>query len=182
MPTIVRQSLRLAAAALLLAGCALPAVDGPSVADTRHGAPDVTAAADAPLSVDVIRARLERAADGLLYTSESDYPFLWFHDAGPAPAPLTPDALLMAAHEAADEPVEVISLDDFFARHIERVDPYDSVAVALVPRYRHLRETIRLTVPGVRVFRVGRIQVRCYVVGSTASGEVVGLKTVAIET
>jgi len=132
--------------------------------------------------VDVVRARLERAADGLLYTSESDYPFVWFYDGGPATAPLTPAALLAAAHEGADEPVEVISLDDFFARHIERVDPYDSVAVALVPRYRHLRETIRLTVPDVRVFRVGRIQIRCYVVGTTAAGEVVGVSTVAIET
>jgi hypothetical protein len=177
---LVRQYLPLAAALLLSIGCA--AVTAPDAAAPSRASADGAAATVAPLSVDVIRARLERAADGLLYTSESDYSFVWFHAAGPVPAPLTPAALLAAAGEAPDEPVEVISLDDFFARHIERVDPYDSVAVSLVPRYRHLRETIRLTVPDVRVFRVGRIQVRCYVVGVTAGGEVVGVSTVAIET
>ena len=73
-------------------------------------------------------------------------------------------------------------IDDFFARHIERVDPYDDVAVALVPRYRVLRETIRHAVREPVVFRVGRIAIDCYVVGTDWEGNVVGLTTVAIET
>lgn len=173
--------MRLAAVPVLLFAVSLLSACGGD--SSRHPLASVVAdAVAAPLPTDVVRVRLERAADGLLYTSESDYPFIWFHDAGPAPVPLTAAALLAAAHEPADEPVEVASLDGFFARHIERVDPYDPVAVALVPRYRHLRETIRLTVPGVRVFRVGRIRIRCYLVGTTEAGEVVGLSTVAIET
>ena len=64
---------------------------------------------------------------------------------------------------------------DRLARHIERVDPYDDVAVALVPRYRVLRETIRHAVRDPVVFRVGRIAIDCYVVGTDWDGNVVGL-------
>jgi hypothetical protein len=130
----------------------------------------------------VTRLLLERAARGLLYTSESDYPFVWFFQAGPVATPLTAEAFRTALGIAPDTPVEVVSLDDFFARHIERVDPADAAAVALVPRYRLLRETIRHAVRAPRVFRVGRIAIDCYVVGTDRDGSVVGLTTVAIET
>ena len=78
--------------------------------------------------------------------------------------------------------METITLDEFFGRHIERVDPDDPVAVALVPRYRVLRETVRHAVREPRVFRVGRIAIDCFIVGTDRNGDVVGLTTVAIET
>jgi hypothetical protein len=134
------------------------------------------------LPTEVARRQLERAAEGLLFTSESDYPFTYVRLAGPAPAPLTVEAFRTAAGLPADVPVEVVSLDDFLARHIERVDPADAAAVALVPRYRQLRETLRRVVRAPRVYRVGRIAITCYLVGTDASDDVVGLTTVAIET
>jgi len=82
----------------------------------------------------------------------------------------------------AGEVVEARTLDDFFARHIERVDPNDAVAVALVPRYERLKRTIRTSVRDARVFRVGTIAIRCYVVGLDPWGNVVGLATTAVET
>lgn len=133
-------------------------------------------------SVEATRRRLERAAAGLLYTSESDYPFDYVFFAADERPSLTEAAFRAAAGVPADSVVEERSLDDFFARHIERVDPADSVAVALVPRYRALKRTIRASVRGVRVFRVGQIAIRCYVVGIDARGNVVGLATTAIET
>lgn len=128
------------------------------------------------------RRRLERASAGLLYTSESDVPFDYVFFPANASAPLAESAFRAAAGVPADSLVEERSLDDFFARHIERVDPNDAAAVALVPRYRALKRTIRASVRGARVFRVGRIAIRCYVVGVDARGNVVGLATTAIET
>jgi len=134
------------------------------------------------LPVPVTRLALERAAAGLLYTSESDYPFTYFFHAGPTPSPLTvPGFRAMLAIPTAT-PIEVVSLDAFFARHIERVDPNDSVAVALVPRYIRLRETIRAALPDAVVFRVGTIAIDCYVVGTDRDHNLVGLTTIAIET
>ena len=132
--------------------------------------------------IEVTRLRLERAASDLLYTSESDHPFRYVFRAGPVAGPLDVAAFRAAFEVPADVPVEVVGLDDFFARHIERVDPADTVAVALVPRYRHLRETLRHALAGTRVFRVGRIAIDCEIVGTDGAGNVVGLHTVAIET
>jgi hypothetical protein len=130
----------------------------------------------------ILRFVLEYAAAGLLYLSESDYPFTYHFHKGPAPTPLTVSAFRSVLGIPADSTVEELSLDEFFARHIERVDPADSAAVALVPRYLNLRETIRNALHHPRVFRVGRIAVTCYIVGTDRKANIVGLTTVAIET
>ena len=169
----------------ILTGCSSDRAEAPAasrpVTESMEGALLVS-----PLPEFTIRARLELASGDLLYTSESDYPFTWFAGAPPASVPLALPLSIgtMRAVVGAppDAPAEVISLDAFFARHIERVDPYDSAAVALVPRYVALRETIRRTLPGVQVFRIGAIQVHCYAVGVDREGHVVGLETIAIET
>ncbi len=163
-------------------GCAVP--DG-ATGPTAPAAPVRAAAVESPpsaLDSAATRWRLERAADGLLYTSESDYPFEYVFLASDARAPLTADAFRTAAGFPPDSAVEERTLDDALARHIERVDPADSAAVALVPRYRALRRTLGTAVRDARVFRVGRVVVRCYFVGVDARGNVVGLATTAIET
>lgn len=145
-------------------------------------APHARADASVGLPTGIIRVRLEAAAAGLLYTSESDYPFTWYFHPGPTPSPLTIDAFRRMLRLAPSVTVETRSLDDFFARHIEAVDPFDATAVALVPRYRQLRETIRVVLRNPQVFRVGTIAIDCYIVGLDRAGNLVGLTTVAIET
>ena len=148
------------------------------------------------------RTLLERAARDLTYTSESDYPFTWFFQSvartqGDAPAGELDEDLFVPESSPRElsvedfrsllevspaERVDVVSLDVFFARHIENVDSADSAAVALVPRYLALRESLRRTVDGVQVFRVGQIVIRCYIVGIDRDGNLAGLTTTAIET
>ena len=173
------------ALALLAAG---PVVACGDVRPPTAAAPQLdavrTAAAesDAPTDSAAVRRRLERAAGGLLYTSESDHPFEYVFLAAELPGPVTGPAFHRAAGLADGTPVEERTLDDFFAGHIERVDPNDSAAVALVPRYRALKRTLATAVRGARVFRVGRVVIRCYLVGTDARGNVVGLATTAVET
>ncbi len=172
----------------LAGGCADPAgPDGPGARHHAAAAERPGAALDADgsapaRSAAATRRRLERAAAGLVYTSESDYPFTYVAFAADAAAPLTEAAFRRAAGVPADSAVEARTLDEFFARHIERVDPNDAAAVALVPRYRALRRALRTSVRGARAFRVGGVVIRCYVVGVDARGDVVGLATTAVET
>lgn len=162
--------------AALLAGC------GPDAAPTAP-APLPGGAAVATLAGgESIQRRLERAADGLLYTSESDYPFEFFAAPAAVDGPLTIASFRHAVGLAADSAVDEISLDAFFARHIEGADPNDPVAQELVPRYERLKSTLERAVRHPRVFRVGQILIRCYVVGTDAAGNVVGLTTFAVET
>lgn len=168
----------LLAAAVLLAACAPDgAPAGPTAPALRA---TVTAAADD--GAGSVERRLVRAAEGLYYTSESDYPFELFVRPAAATAPLTITGFRVAAGVPADSLVEEIALDDFLARHIELADPEDPAAQALVPRYRHLRTTIRTALRDPRVFRVGRVLIRCYVVGVDDAGGLVGLTTWAVET
>ena len=129
-----------------------------------------------------VRNQLEHAADGLLYTSESDFPFEFFCAPAQIADTLTAEAFRTIAGAAADAAFEEISVDDFFARHIERVDPNDAVAMALVPRYQALKATVFETLHEPRVYRVGTIAIRCYVVGTDKRGNVAGLTTTSIET
>lgn len=127
-----------------------------------------------------LRARLEGAAEGLTYTSESDRPFEFFFLPGAGDQP--PGAEAFGRLIGAEGAVEERSLDDFFMHHIETSDPYDTESQRIRPRYEALRETLRTALRGTTVYRTGKIEVRCYVVGGDGRGNLAGLRTVAIET
>lgn len=131
---------------------------------------------------DMLRQRLEAAAEGLLYTSESDRPFEWFLlPGGAAGWPYSVDEFARRAALAAG-PLEERGLDRFFAPHIENTDPADTQTQALRPRYEALKEALRTELREVRVFRAGKIEVQCFVVGDDGAGSLAGLRTVAVET
>ena len=132
-----------------------------------------------------LRRRLEEAAAGLVYSSEGDYPFEYFcipGGVGAAGGELTAErfAALVGAPERT--PVGERALDDFLARHLERSDPWDVRAQELRPRYERLEAALRESLRDVRVFRIGRVQVACYLAGRDARGNIAGLRTTAIET
>jgi hypothetical protein len=130
-----------------------------------------------------IRERLEQAAEGLTYTSESDEPFEAFElPGGGAGWPYGVEEFARRIGAPAGAPAEERSLTRFFAPHIENTDPYDTQTQALRPRYEALRALLAGSLREVRVFRVGRVEIDCYAVGDDGAGNLVGLRTVAVET
>jgi hypothetical protein len=127
-----------------------------------------------------LRERLERAVEGLTYGSESDRPFEFFFLPGGGDAP--PGAEGFGRLIGAAGAVEERDLDDFFMRHAETSDPADTEAQRIRPRYEALREMLRTELRGTTVYRTGRVEVQCYVVGGDGKGNLVGVRTVAIET
>jgi hypothetical protein len=127
-----------------------------------------------------LRERLESAAEGLTYGSESDRPFEFFILPGGGDQP--PGAEAFGRLVGAADRVEERDLDDFFMRHVETIDPYDTEAQAIRPRYEALRETLRTALRGTTVYRTGRVEVQCYVVGGDGKGNLAGVRTVAVET
>jgi Nuclease A inhibitor-like protein len=133
---------------------------------------------------DVLCAELEAAAEGLVYSSESDRPFQFvrFNGAGFPVSEITPDEIANITDSLGANVTE-ISLDELLARHIDRVDMHDVASRRLIPRYEALRDTLRRVFGDVRVFRLGTIEVRCLVLGNDpATGELAGLETVSVET
>lgn len=130
-----------------------------------------------------LRAEVEAAAEGLVYTSESDRPFEWFELAGGAAGwPYGADEFARRIGAAAGAPVEERTLDRFFKPHIETVDPLDTRALEIRPRYEALKKLLATRLRDVRVFRVGRIEIDTYAVGSDGQGNLAGVRTVAVET
>lgn len=124
--------------------------------------------------------QLEEATAGLLFTSESDYPFEVLYWTRPGGA-------LDAAHVAqltghSGETVEERSLDDFFRGATTLQEGATDADAATVDRYRALVGLLRAKLSFVRVYRFGHIQIHSYVVGVTGSGSWAGLATVQIET
>jgi hypothetical protein len=130
-----------------------------------------------------LQEELERASAGLVYSSESDRPFEFFtlrytgRSSPPQPAEF---ATLVGAKDAA--PAEQRSLADFFARHTATSDPYDSEAQKIRPRYEALMRVLSIRLRDARVYRLGKIEIQCYIAGLDGAGNLAGLKTVAIET
>jgi hypothetical protein len=130
-----------------------------------------------------IGERLAKAAEGLVYTSESDRPFEPFElPGGGAGWPYGVEEFARRIGAAPDAPREERSLYQLFSPHIERTDPCDTQTQALRPRYEALRSLLASGLRDARVFRVGRIEVDCYAVGDDGAGNLAGLHTVAVET
>jgi hypothetical protein len=114
-------------------------------------------------------ASLKKATQGLLYPSESDEPFepfVW--------KPTTNDpAKEIAARSPPGAKVREQSVDDFFAALATTEDAV---------RYAALRRELESRLKGLRVFRVGEIEVAVYLIGKAPTSEWAGVRTTSIET
>ncbi|MDB4916253.1 MAG: Nuclease inhibitor family protein [Gemmatimonadetes bacterium] len=125
---------------------------------------------------------LHRATNGLLFTSEGDLPFQEVSIAGGASSwPLTPDRFAVLIGEPG-APVVEWSLDRLFARHIELVHPSDVVLQGVRPRFLALRDLLHASLQDLRVFRIGEVNVRYYIVGADAARNLTGIIAQALET
>jgi hypothetical protein len=123
--------------------------------------------------------RLRQATADLLWMSESDYPFevvTWERGIELNPTVLFPE---VTSDEIA---VETVTLTDLFAPAIAIEDWYEVEELAQVDRYKKLLHAIESNLTDVQVFRVGEVEITIYIVGKTAAGDLVGLKTQAVET
>jgi hypothetical protein len=130
-----------------------------------------------------LRQRLEQAADGLVYSSEGDYPFeFFFLPADRAEWPLAPDDFAALIGAPPGTRASETTLDRFLSNHMETSDPWDVETQRIRPRYERLKALLQENLRNVRVFRIGEIQVRCYMVGKDEQGNLAGLGTTAVET
>lgn len=127
-----------------------------------------------------IIAKLKTSSDGLLWMSESEYPFepfLW-EDA----ADLTADKFLQQLGKSPDTPVKIVDVDSFFSNAIAEHDWYDEEQKTEVKKCRHLLEELKANLTDIKVYCVGTIEVEIYIVGRTPDGNIAGLSTMVVET
>jgi hypothetical protein len=166
-------------AALLLGGCAAEVGGDPD--STTEGAGLASDANHyAGKHPPPIVAQLDEASAGLLFMSESDYPFEVLYWSHPGGSPTAAAVAALTGH--GGEAVEEQTLDRFFQGATTPQDGQTADELETVRRYQDLVRLLRKKLAFIRVFRFGRIQIHSYVVGVTTSGAWAGLSTIQIET
>lgn len=126
--------------------------------------------------------KLSEATEGLLFTSESDYPFdiiVWRGQA--LGAPLSPESLIQITEHTEDTPVELMDLDTFFKGATQEQDWHDESEKESVARFQELAEILHTDLDNVQVYKVGEFEMDVFILGTVAS-DVVGLSTKIVET
>ncbi|AFY33959.1 nuclease A inhibitor family protein [Calothrix sp. PCC 7507] len=126
--------------------------------------------------------QLKQASDGLLFQSESEYPFevlLWEH---PDNIPLTPTKVLEQTGHSAGTPVKAVAVDDFFKVAVTGEDWHGEEERQTVNRFQTLVQTLKENLSDLQVYRLGETEQDVYVIGQTPSGDSAGLATKAVET
>jgi len=120
------------------------------------------------------------AATGLLVPSEQDAPLeplRWT-----VRGRLTPAQLLKRLSLPPDTPVEVGTLERFFAPLTRVRDAGDAEAVAQAERFAALHRLLATQLANPVVYRVGMIAITILIIGKAASGAILGLRTTVVET
>ena len=123
--------------------------------------------------------QLKSASEGLLWLSESDYPFktVYWENVDDLNA-----KLLELTDCTPKTTIEIRELDSFFKKATEEKDWYNSEEMTECKRYQALVNLLKTHLKDIKVYRVGSCEVNCYILGKTASGAIAGLSTISVET
>jgi hypothetical protein len=123
---------------------------------------------------------LREATEGLLFMSESDYPFEIIKWEGAEE--LSPQWLRSIAGQSATAPVEERTIADFFRVAAGEQEWKGAAELALAKRYQSLVRLLEDNLKEMKVYRVGEINISVYVVGRSDEGNWLGVSTRAVET
>jgi len=114
-----------------------------------------------------ILAQLKEKTAGVYFLSESDYPFetvQW------GAQDITEDFLRALPGEKPESAVETQTFETFYQKYAGREN------------YGPTLDALRNNLTGLRVYRVGRINIGVYLIGKSEEGNWLGLSTRSVET
>jgi len=124
--------------------------------------------------------RIAKAADGLLFSSEADYPlepFVWT-----GTAPFSPDALYKLTTLPSSTPATKEDINDFFAPMLDPASGDTPEARKRMTRFRKLVRLLRQSLSDPAVYKLGSAEMPTFIVGRLANGTIAGLRTTVVET
>jgi hypothetical protein len=124
------------------------------------------------------KSEFERLAEGLLFMSETDAPLTYFEldpERSHQWPPSTAGQFLQLIGEDPAVPVENIAPEKFFRDLRPGNEDHENQVAAL-------RRAMTEELKNLCGFRVGKIQIKIFVLGKDDSGKVVGVQTLSVET
>ena len=125
-------------------------------------------------------SRIAKAADGLLFSSEADYPlepFVW-NEA----TPFSPEALYKLTSLPPAAPITKEDIDGFFAPMLDPASGDTPEARKRRTRTRKLVRLLRQNLSDLVVYKLGKVEMPTFIVGRLADGTIAGLRTTVVET
>jgi hypothetical protein len=133
--------------------------------------------------------RFSEATDGLLYMSESEFPFNITTYTAADMERFIPDMLLQWFEQRCRgfsgrslEEVTEIDLETFFQPLIQNQEWYGETERATAQRFHTLLQLIQTELITPKVYRVGQIEINIYIVGKANDNDWIVLCTQAVET
>jgi hypothetical protein len=123
---------------------------------------------------------LERAAAGLMFMSESEYPFETVYWKG-LPE-VSAQHLRGLSGLGEDAPVATLSIDEFFGTATSDEAWRAEEGRLAARRYRELVAALKENLKEMKVYRVGEVNIPVYIVGRAESGNWLGVSTRVVET
>ena len=128
------------------------------------------------MSATSLLGRIEQLSRGLLFPSESDFPYTPLCWGATEP---TPEAVATTLGLAAGTPVEVVAVRELFE---PLMDVQGGASEEEAARYRALVDVFEPELADARALRAGAVDIDVYILGRDPAGTWIGLKTHAVET
>ncbi len=123
---------------------------------------------------------IKEAAEGLSYISETDAPISAF--VGKPAEALTKDEVLNQTKNSATSQIEEKDVGGFFSRLTEMQDWFGDEEKANAEKFAALQKILVNNLRDLNVFRIGKTQIKIYVLGLDENNMLLGIKTEAVET
>jgi hypothetical protein len=137
--------------------------------------------ADMKLAGEELHKAVAQAAEGLVFTSESDYPVALHVIAGGGAKRLKrgafPQGLCPEGARCTTQDV-----DAFFRPVVATKDWFGPDETARAEKFKALVALLRQNLTSVRVYKVGETTIDAFVLGRSTDGDLVGVKTTVVET
>ncbi|NEP78358.1 MAG: nuclease [Okeania sp. SIO3B3] len=126
--------------------------------------------------------QLDELVKGLLWMSESDYPFevfIWEFGEGIS---LNNEIVLKITKHSLETTVKVIEFEVFFRVVIIERDWHNPQESEVVRKYQKLVSMMKQYLSDLKVYKVGEVRKDIYIVGKKNTGDYAGVATVSVET
>jgi Nuclease A inhibitor-like protein len=126
-----------------------------------------------------LKAQIEDAIENLWWSSESDYPvsLVW-----QPPAEISVAQVRQLAGCDEDAPIQIVNVNDFFARAIAPQSWHTSDDEAQLAQLKKLKILLTQSLAHLQVYRCGAVEISVYVIGNAPDGSIAGVKTILVET
>ena len=122
---------------------------------------------------------LKRAVEGLLFMSEADYPFEVVRLNNRTELN---QQLFELSGAAAGDGVETLGVEEFFRAVASESEWKQGEELATARRYQALVRLLKENLTALSVYKVGKINMHVFIVGKSAQGSWLGLRTRVVET